>query len=101
MHFPAADAVASLWKTTFPLRTARTEQSFGNFLAQYLATEADERIVWCLAAVPTITLLASHEFASRTIILRTDEPRQIFSLRSTYRQKLTDFQLKLNPQFFF
>jgi len=53
------DAGASLWKTTFPLRTARTEQSFGNFLAQYLATEVDDRMVCCFEAAPTISLLAA------------------------------------------
>ena len=53
------DAGASLWKTTLPLRTARTEQSFGNFLAQYLATEVDDRMVCCLDAAPTISLLAA------------------------------------------
>jgi len=31
--------------TTFPLFTARTQQSLDNFLAQYLATELDDRIL--------------------------------------------------------
>ena len=48
----------SLWNTTFPLLTARTEQFFVSFLAQNLATEVDDRILWNMAAVPTISLVA-------------------------------------------
>lgn len=35
----------SLWNTIFPLLTANTVQSLDNFLAQYLATEAVDRIL--------------------------------------------------------
>lgn len=37
--------VASLRNAILPLSTAKTEIHLGNFFAQYLATDADERIV--------------------------------------------------------
>ena len=78
------DEEPSFWNMTFPLSTARTQQSFATFLAKYLATETDEWIVWKRLEIPTTTLDAEHIFASLTRIFRVEEPRDNFSFNSNY-----------------
>ena len=78
------EKVANLWKMTLPLLTAKTLNLLGNFLAQYLATEADERILWWDLEVPRIREASPYESTSRLMIFRTGDPRQTLSFKSTY-----------------
>lgn len=77
------EAVDSLWNTILPLSTHITDKFFWRLLAQYLATEILDRIVWWTPEVPIITLVAPQDFASLDKILRTGDPLQTFSFKST------------------